>query len=341
MSVDLILAQYDLGAVHGTELVVAGLMHQTWFIDSAAGAFVLQRLHHKLSTTGILNDYVAVTAHLAAKGVAAPRLVPTRTGAPVATDAEARWWRLTTRVPGHTRARVTSVAEAEQGARALGRFHRAMADIDHTFESTHPLHDTAGHLARLQAALADPRFAAHRGSVADAAAQIVRLLPELLLPDDLPPRVVHGDPKISNVMFDADGQAVGLIDLDTCNTHSWLVDLGDAVRSWCRNGREDEPEAFHLDRFEAILRGYAAEGPTLSPAERAHLAGAGRLITLELASRFARDALEDDYFAFDADRYPDRRTHNLARTGAMLHLAADMAAHAQAMQGLVETMFGD
>ena len=46
--------------------------------------------------------------------------------------------------------------------------------------------------------------------------------------------------------------AVGMIDLDTCNRHTLLVDLGDAIRSWCRNGYEDEVQQFHLDRFEGI-----------------------------------------------------------------------------------------
>lgn len=333
-----VLARFPIGTIHETTLVVSGLMHQTWFVHADEGHFVLQRLHAKLSTPAILNDYRAVTRHLAARGEPAPQLVEPADGAGVARSSDGGWWRLTTRVPGHTRPRVTSAHEAEQGARALGRFHRIIADIDHVFESAHPLHDTAGHLARLEAAVANPAYAEHLPEIVPEVMAIRERLPPLMLPPDLPRRVVHGDPKISNVMFDGD-RAVGLIDLDTCNTHSVLVDLGDAVRSWCRNGREDEPEAFHLDRFEAILRGYAAEGPALTPAERAGLAGAGELITLELASRFARDVLEDEYFAYDHTRYPDRRTHNLARTRAMLHLAADMACHRSQMQALVDRYF--
>ncbi|MCA9546107.1 MAG: phosphotransferase, partial [Myxococcales bacterium] len=198
MSIPQVLHQYALGPIQGAELVVSGLMHQTWFVGAEAGEFVLQRLHHKLSTQAILNDYAAVTEHLAAQGQAAPRLVPTAAGQRVAVDADGAWWRLTTRVPGHTRSRVTCTAEAEQGARALGRFHRAVANIEHRFESDHPLHDTAGHLARLQAAMGHPRFASQRHLVADAAGFMSDTLPTLMLPPDLPRRVVHGDPKISN-----------------------------------------------------------------------------------------------------------------------------------------------
>lgn len=338
MTAESILTRYPLGPARLSP-IKSGLMHGTWRVDTDHGAYALQRLHHKLATPEIVADYAAVTRHLAEKQLPAPRLVPTTAGDPVAIDDDGRWWRLSTWVAGETRMKVTTAAEAEAGARMLGRFHRAMADIAHHFGSQHPLHDTAGHLARLQAAAADERHAEARATIEAEIEQIVARLAPLLLPADLPRRVVHGDPKISNVLFDGD-RAVGLIDLDTCMRHTVIVDLGDAVRSWCRDGSEDEDERFHLDRFEAILRGYADEGPELLPEEIALIAGAGRLITLELASRFARDVLEDDYFAFDAERYPDRRSHNRARTRAMLYLAADMQAKQREAERLVKRHFG-
>jgi Ser/Thr protein kinase RdoA (MazF antagonist) len=335
--VEQVLLQYDIGAVRGAAPVRSGLMHGTWIVESEAGRYVLQRLHHKLATPEIVADYRAVTEHLATHGVPAPRLVLTRGGDPVA-QSEDRWWRLSTYVPGETRDRVSSAEEAEEGARALGRFHRVMADIGHVFGSQHPLHDTVGHLERLRAAAGDPAHAPWRGAIDDEIATVLERLGGMLLPAGLPLRVVHGDPKISNVLF-RDGRAIGLIDLDTCNRHTVLVDLGDAIRSWCRDGAEDEKQRFHIARFEAILRGYAAEGPALTRDEVAFLPQAGPMITLELASRFLRDALEDHYFAWDAARYPDRRAHNVARARGMLFLAQDMEAHRAECEALVARHF--
>jgi len=335
------LAQYALPPSEVTP-VVSGLMHGTWKVEAGGRRYALQRLHHKLATAEIVEDYVAVTGYLASKGVPAPELVRTRDGAPVA-RVGGTWWRLSTWLDGETRMKVTSTAEARAGARMLGRFHRAMADIPHRFGSQHPLHDTPGHLARLRAAVADPRHAETLKTIAPQVERIVALLPPLMLPETLPVRVVHGDPKISNVLFAAGSdpvEAVGMIDLDTCNRHTLLVDLGDAVRSWCRDGGEDDEERFHVDRFEAILEGYAETGPTLTAAEKALLPGAGRLITLELASRFARDVLEDEYFAFDATRYADRRSHNRARTRSMLFLAGDMLARQPQAEALVKRHLG-
>ncbi|MSP73168.1 MAG: hypothetical protein EXR76_13570 [Myxococcales bacterium] len=336
--VEAIFSQFPLGRILDLRRASSGLMHATYLVEAEAGRFVLQRLHHKLATPEILEDYAAVTEHLALMGLTAPRLVRTLSGLAVAQD-EGHWWRLSTFVPGETRDVVERPIQAEEGARALGRFHRAMQGIPHVFKSEHPLHDTEGHLSRLRLAAANPLFAEAAAVIADEIAAVDEQLSRRLLPRDLPRRVVHGDPKISNVIFDGD-RAVGMLDLDTCARHSVLVDLGDAVRSWCRDGREDERQHFLLDRFEAMLRGYAAEGPPLEPLEREHLAAAGCLITLELASRFLRDALEDDYFAWDSTRYPDRRTHNRARGRAMLFLANDMAAQEGQMAALVSRHFG-
>ena len=54
-------------------------------------------------------------------------------------------------------------------------------------------------------------------------------------------------------MFE-DSKSVGMIDLDTCNRHGVLVDLGDAVRSWCRDGYEDEYQNFHWIEFDSIIK---------------------------------------------------------------------------------------
>ncbi len=334
-----ILDRYDIGQVDETLEINSGLMHSTYLVRSSAGKFTLQRLHKKLATAEIISDYEAVTSYLAEKRMLSPRLVRTKDDHPIVSDSEGRWWRLATWIDGETRDKVASIDEAEQGARALGRFHHAMADFDYPFASQHPLHDTEAHLAGLRSALMRPEYAEYRESISGEIEQILEVLPSLLLPSDLPQRVVHGDPKISNVLYRG-AEAVGMIDLDTCNRHTLLVDLGDAVRSWCRDGSEDEQQHFRIDRFEAIIRGYAAEGPILNHLECAHLGGAGRLITLELACRFARDVMEDEYFAYDASRYSSRRAHNKARTRAMLFLANDMQSHRAEIDGIIGRYLG-
>ncbi len=334
-----VLRNFDLGEVIGCEVIESGLMHSTYKVQTSNNTdFILQRLHHKLSTQAILNDYVRVTAHLHEKGFSAPRVCQTIDGQDIFIDQEHRWWRLTTFVPGQTHERVSSVQQARQGAQILGAFHTGMLDFPFPFESAHPLHDTDGHLEGLAQALSNVEYSIHWHLVSDVSNQILDLMGQVRMPKGLPQRVVHGDPKISNVMF-SESEAIGMIDLDTCNRHTVLVDLGDAIRSWCRDGYEDEVQRFHLDRFEGILDGYLKSGAGLSQPEIECLWMAGPMITLELASRFARDVLEDSYFAFDATNYPNRREHNLARMKSMLFLAQDMLAQRDAMKALIHSYF--
>ncbi|MBU0552803.1 phosphotransferase [Myxococcota bacterium] len=334
LDVTTILEQFPIGAIHHVAAVDIGLIHKTLFIDAAAGRFVLQRLHPKLASEAILSDYVAVLEHLADVGLDAPRLIYTRQGAP-SLDHEGACWRLITRLPGETQHSPRVEAEVEAAACALGRFHRAMSSFKGRFRSDHPLHRTQTHLDQLEAALeAHPEWRARLG---DDAAFIRDALAELWI-SGLPISVVHGDPKFSNVIFHQGRGA--LIDLDTCNHHTRLVDLGDATRSWCREGGEDEQRPLRLDRFEALLRGYVAEGPPLSALERAALAVAGPFITLELSARFLWDVIGDGYFGWDAARYPSRRAHNQARAAGMLYLARDMLDQRAAMRAAVEAICG-
>ncbi|MCA9624288.1 MAG: hypothetical protein KC731_34925, partial [Myxococcales bacterium] len=92
-------------------------------------------------------------------------------------------------------------------------------------------------------------------------------------------------------------------------------ELGDAWRSWCNPNREDAREAsFDVDGFAASWRGYQrGRGEPLAPAELESLVDGVAIITLELCARFAADAILEAYFGWDAQRFPGRGEHNLAR----------------------------
>jgi len=141
----------------------------------------------------------------------------------------------------------------------------------------------------------------------------------------LPSRIIHGDLKISNLRFTGD-TATSLIDLDTLQRGTLDAELGDALRSWCNRSAEDDPEpSFDLGLFEAAMRGYVAgaRGLPLTKAEWASIVPGVERITLELASRFVRDALEERYFGWNP-AYGTPGEHNLVRARAMTELAASV-----------------
>jgi Ser/Thr protein kinase RdoA (MazF antagonist) len=319
-----VLSQYTLPPLVEITPLTEGLIHQSYLVQTQQEWYVIQGLHPKLSSDGVLQDYDYVTAHLATHQYPGPLLIKTRTGQRAAESKEGQKWRLSTYVPGQTISQVNSVEQAYIGGKALGRFHQVISSLEYQFQSTHPGHDTVGHWTRFKEALTLPKHQPWIPQIQETAQWILNQLPAYFLSDDLPQVIVHGDPKITNLRFQQD-QAI-LIDLDTCTYHTRLVDLGDAIRSWCHTPDAPLGERFSIERCKALLKGYLDVIPfaDLSHQEQNLLSRCGPLITLELASRFGRDFLEDHYFAYDSEHFNSRRAHNLHRVGLMVQLAHEM-----------------
>lgn len=312
----------------GAELtpITTGLINATFRIDSPAGTFALQRLS-PIFGREVHDDIEAVTGHLEARGLLTPRLVRTADGALDHDDGDGVW-RVLTWIDGQCVDRLTSDAQACSAGALLGRFHAALADLEHAFVHRRiGVHDTAAHLGRLRAALRDHAEHPEYDRVAPLGEAILReaeTLPTLPLQ---PERVVHGDPKVNNLLFDRNGRGVALVDLDTVARMPLVLELGDAFRSWCNPSGEDATEArFATGRFEAALDGYFSSARAMiTEPERAGLVGGTRTIMVELAARFCWDALEDRYFGWDRARFPSRSAHNQVRARGQLALARALA----------------
>jgi Ser/Thr protein kinase RdoA (MazF antagonist) len=235
-----------------------------------------------------------------------------------------------TRIDGVCRDALASPAQAREAGRVLAEFHRAIADLEHTFSTARlGVHDTPRHLAALRAALVEQR--AHRdfAAVEPLAARVAKLAADLPALPTSGDRIVHGDPKISNLMFARDSdRALCLIDLDTLARMPVALELGDALRSWCNPATEDASDArFSVPLFAAAVEGYAsAARGFLVEAEWSAIAAGTLTITVELAARFCADALRERYFRFDPSRYPSASAHNRARTRGQLQIAEQIAA---------------
>lgn len=292
-----------------------------------AEALVLQRLHPVFGAQ-VHVDIEAVTAHLEAKGVETPRLVRTRTGelwTTAPSSPEPSVWRALSYVDGITLHHTRDTATLESAAALLGTFQRSLVDLDHVFVHERPLHDTRRHLSNLQAALASPRGAGD-AEARELGAAISRQIEGLRLDfGSLPKRVIHGDPKLSNVLFqrDSPSRARCMIDLDTIGRGYVAYELGDALRSWCNPAGEDvAAPALDAESFAAVMRGYASTCPdAVTPAELLSAVDGFETVSLELASRFAADAVNDSYFGWDAQRFGSRREHNLVRARGQLAIS--------------------
>jgi Ser/Thr protein kinase RdoA (MazF antagonist) len=315
-----ILGRFSIPAPVGVERFGTGLINHTYRVRAEERHFVLQRLHEIVSTEA-LEDMRIVTEHLAEHGMRVPHLIRTTDGEIVVRDGAGGRWRLYPLIPGRIVDAVESHEMAVEAGRIVGEMHRHLRGLPlEPRGSIEHFHDTAYVVDKLRAVV--DRLP---GELRHMAADILAAAPEIILTEDTAAegkQIIHGDLKISNILFDGSGRAVGIIDFDTIMRHFRAVDFGDSLRSWCNRTAEDDPQAtFDTRIFRAALTGYGQGwGTPVQEDERRMFLRATIQITYELASRFLIDVVCDHYWGYRKP-YRSRRAANIARAIGQYHLA--------------------
>ena len=299
-----------------------GLINNTYIIGTPP-QFVLQWVNPIFSPL-IHQDLDVITKHLISKGLQSPTLVPLPSGDLYFTDEEHGVWRLWTFVFGHTYHKMDSTSKGFLSGIGVGKFHNALLDLDHDFVAPpRGAHNTPEKMSNLQQAIEEnskhhlyDEAALLGDSIIDQWKQWNGILEE-------PQRICHGDLKISNLHFDDNGNVCALLDLDTVAKMPFSVEMGDAWRSWCNPAGEDDPEKvkFDIAIFESSLKGWLSQGISLTEIEEQNIPEGIERICLELAARFCADALQNNYFREDLQKFPKKGQHNLHRALGQFRLA--------------------
>ncbi|HSR36753.1 MAG TPA: aminoglycoside phosphotransferase family protein [Desulfurivibrionaceae bacterium] len=332
-----------------------GNVNDTYLVQTEDGrSFILQRLNARVfhDPGAIMHNLRVISRHLMAHCAAGQPTPCWRVVAPLATasgqdvyaDTRGGWWRALSYIDNAVAFdTIQSPDHAREIGLALGLFQRQLADLDPgLLHDTLPgFHVTPRYLAEYQAAQATaspkqrPEITYCR-TVIDQAAPRVNVLETARAAGIIRERIIHGDPKVANILLDRDsGRAAALIDLDTVKPGLPHYDVGDCLRSACNPLGEEagDPTAvsFDLDIAEAILRGYLAEaGAFLRPAEIALFPDAAWLIALELGLRFFTDFLAGNVYFKTA--HPEQ---NLHRALVQFQLAASITSQEKALRHLV------
>ncbi len=212
---------------------------------------------------------------------------------------------------------VVRIEQSSEAGRLLGCFHALLEDFDASLlcEPLPGFHDLGAYKRSYLHSIAS-----HRRALTSEFHYCQRMIEDRLESRSLDerareegvfPRVIHGDPKCDNFLFDVStNRAVSLIDLDTTSNGLLAVDLGDCLRSFCNPTGEKGSSDILFDSqiCDRLLNGYL-EGFALNQAERYLIYHGVRLLTFELGLRFFTDHLNDDsYF-------------KVAREGENLHRA--------------------
>ncbi|VGO15754.1 N-acetylhexosamine 1-kinase [Pontiella desulfatans] len=283
-----------------------------------------------------------------------PRIVPCRDGQDFFRDGQGDFWRALTLIASAKSYDVAQSAEhAFEIGTVLGQFHRLVSGMNPlSLRDTLPgFHETPKYLELYDAVIQTPaakelaessmevrnlqRFVEERREFAS-------VLQDALDHGELELRLIHGDPKISNVMIDDDtGKGTAIIDLDTAKPGLIHYDFGDALRSLCNRSGEETGElgkvVFDLDLCEAFVRGYIAYARDfLTDNDKKYLYDSIRLITFELGLRFFQDYLADNrYFKV---KTPEQ---NLQRAKVQFRLCESIETRRRQIKEVLEQAFGD
>jgi hypothetical protein len=278
-----------------------------------------------------------------------PRIIPCKSGADLHFDEAGDCWRAITLIDSATAFdQAQGVDHAREAGTVLGQFHRLVMDLDPaSLKVTLPgFHHTPGYLSAFDHTCATEvaQDLIHRDSLTTELCYFVekrRLLCDVLeaarTRGELAVRIMHGDPKISNILIDnITGRGTSIIDLDTVGAGLVHWDYGDAVRSICNPAGEDAPDPaaieFSVDLCRAFTAGYLGQASDfMSSGDRRFLYDAIRLITFELGLRFLTDYLAGNvYFKTRHAR------HNLDRAAVQFRLCERVETHEKALRQMME-----
>lgn len=238
---------------------------------------------------------------------------------------------------------VISLDHASEVGFAIGLFHALVSDLpaESLNDTLEGFHVTPAYLSRYLRVLAkggatESSDAAYCMNFIEGRKDFAQTLENAKADGRLPLRVIHGDPKVSNVMIDTlTGLAVSIVDLDTVKPGLVLYDIGDCLRSCCNPLGEDparpEQVRFEPEICRAVLKGYfSATKGFLSETERKLIYDSIRLLAFELGLRFFTDYLEGDVYFKVKDR-----GHNLRRALVQFRLCESIELQAEALRAII------
>jgi Ser/Thr protein kinase RdoA (MazF antagonist) len=241
---------------------------------------------------------------------------------------------------------IQNLEHAKEVGYALGTFHHLVSDLnaDRLADTLEGFHITPLYLRDYDRILATAN--ASTSPEVDYCFQFIDrrrawayVLEDAKTQAKLPMRLIHGDPKINNIVIDTNtGKAAGMIDLDTIKPGLIHYDLGDCLRSGCNPLGEEtehwEDVRFDTDLAKAILQGYCSQaGAFLTENDYEYIYDAIRLIAFELGLRFFTDYLAGNVY-FKA-KY---REHNLARALVQFKLTKSIEFYSKEIRSIIQDL---
>lgn len=351
-----LVSHFDVqGTVKSVKPLGNGLINDTYKVtmnEEDAPAYVLQRINNAIfkDVELLQSNIEAVTAHLRKKleekQVAdidrrVLHFIKAETGKTYWREADDTYWRMMRFIPNAFTYETVNEKYSHAAGLAFGEFEAALVDVPQQLGETIPdFHNMELRARQLKEAVQNNPV--KRLSVVESMVEeLNRNMEEMCKAEQLhrdgklPKRICHCDTKVNNMMFDADGNILCVIDLDTVMPSYVFSDYGDFLRTGANFTAEDDPNlanvGFNMDIFKAFTKGYlTSAGAFLTPIEREHLPFAAKLFPFMQCVRFLTDYINGDvYYKI---KYPE---HNLDRAKNQLALFNSVCSHEEEMKNFI------
>ena len=287
----------------------SGLIHRTFFLQHAEGDFILQNINHHVfkNPEDLMENIQLVSNHLKRNNY--PKSVlsikETLDGNILLQTSENEYWRIFDFIKDTQEfSKPESKKQVYQTGKSFGEFLTYLNDlpVEKIKTSIPDFHNTRMRLEKFEKAVLQDEFDRVKTSIKEIE-QIRnwRFLIEDYEALNCPIRIVHADPKISNLLFDKSQKVKAVIDWDTIMPGSVLHDFGDLVRTMtCEEGEEStnfEQVKISLPYFEVLKKGFLESSESwLTEVEKDNLLLGAKVIIYEQAIRFLTDFLEGDKY---------------------------------------------
>jgi Ser/Thr protein kinase RdoA (MazF antagonist) len=318
-----------------------GNIHDTYLVTDTKRQFILQRLNTTVFTQPklIFANQLQLQQLLdqqpeSQTQIHIPQMIPAQNGCSHYKDQHNHYWRAQEFIKNGQEIQQLTLQQAESVGQLLGRFHflcrqPSALNFHNTLQN---LHITTSHIKQYHSIRKIPEdipktaFAFCQDCITSHQQEALHLDQQLHDPS-IPRRLIHGDPKLANILFDTTtGEACSLIDLDTTGSGIIHHDLSDLIRSCCNSAKEDAPwhrVSFKLELAKKIISGYCTvTGSLLSQAETDLIGKTLWLIPFELGIRFLNDYLAGSVYFKTASPH-----HNLHRACNQFELAMQVQQH--------------
>lgn len=343
-----------LGAVKDIKLFGEGMINSTYCVtlEDSPKQYILQKINHQIfkDVELLQSNIQRITDHIRTKLIAKGEtdierrtltLTPALDGKLYYFDGES-FWRMMILISDSFTFEAVTPEYAYYAGVAFGDFQSMLADIpgEPLGETIPNFHNMENRLESFKEAVknnAAGRLEGVRELVteienrADEMCQCERLFRE----GKLPKRINHCDTKVNNMLFDADGKVLCVIDLDTAMPGFVVSDFGDFMRTAGNTGKEDDTNldnvSFNMEIFKSYTKGYLESAKSfLTPIEIQLLPFGARLLTYMQLSRFLADYLNGDtYYKIKSP------LHNLERSKAQFKLLQSIEANYPEMEKFI------